>query len=144
MELRTTARRLKVSLLLDPGPFITIARLFATPSATSRHRALRGCRRVGTMRANCSLSISSPSEIVAFSPRVTAASCVRWRRAALQPQRSETFKLSTDRLFVDKVRGIVGLCPRPTGPRTGGRRLARLPQPTADARVKLKRLYPAI
>jgi len=66
--------------------------------------------RVGTMRANCSLSISSPSEIVALSPRVTAASCVRWRRAALQPQRSETLKLSTDRLFVDKVRGIVGLC----------------------------------
>ena len=32
-----------------------------------------------------------------------------WRAFALQPHRSETFKLSTDPLFVDKVRDIVGL-----------------------------------
>ena len=29
-------------------------------------------------------------------------------RFSLQPHRSETFKLSTDPLFVDKVRDIVG------------------------------------
>src|SRR5260370_41111276 len=32
-----------------------------------------------------------------------------WRAFALQPHRSETFKRSTDPLFVDKVRDIVGL-----------------------------------
>jgi len=32
-----------------------------------------------------------------------------WRAFALQPHRAETFKLSTDPLFVEKVRDIVGL-----------------------------------
>jgi transposase len=32
-----------------------------------------------------------------------------WRAFALQPHRSETFKLSTDPLFIEKVRDIVGL-----------------------------------
>ena len=32
-----------------------------------------------------------------------------WRAFGLKPHRSETFKLSTDPLFVDKVRDIVGL-----------------------------------
>ncbi len=32
-----------------------------------------------------------------------------WRAYSLQPRRSETFKLSTDPLFVEKVRDIVGL-----------------------------------
>jgi len=32
-----------------------------------------------------------------------------WRAFGLQPQRSKTFKLSTDPLFVEKVRDIVGL-----------------------------------
>src|SRR5712671_5501502 len=32
-----------------------------------------------------------------------------WNAFCLQPQRSETFKLSTDPLFVEKVRDIVGL-----------------------------------
>ena len=32
-----------------------------------------------------------------------------WRAFGLQPHRSETFKLSTDPLFVDKVRDVVGL-----------------------------------
>ena len=32
-----------------------------------------------------------------------------WRAFSLQPHRSETFKLSNDPLFVDKVRDIVGL-----------------------------------
>ena len=32
-----------------------------------------------------------------------------WRAFGLQPQRSETFKLSSDPFFVDKVRDIVGL-----------------------------------
>jgi transposase len=36
-----------------------------------------------------------------------------WRAFALQPHRAENFKLSTDPLFIDKVRDIVGLylCP---------------------------------
>ena len=32
-----------------------------------------------------------------------------WRAFGLQPHRQETFKLSSDPLFVDKVRDIVGL-----------------------------------
>jgi hypothetical protein len=32
-----------------------------------------------------------------------------WRTFGLQPWRSQTFKLSTDPLFVDKVRDVVGL-----------------------------------
>jgi len=32
-----------------------------------------------------------------------------WRAFGLQPHRQETFKLSTDPLFIDKVRDIVGL-----------------------------------
>jgi len=32
-----------------------------------------------------------------------------WRAFGLQPHRSETFKLSTDPLFIDKVRDVVGL-----------------------------------
>ena len=32
-----------------------------------------------------------------------------WRAFGLQPHRSETFKLSTDPFFVEKVRDIVGL-----------------------------------
>ena len=33
----------------------------------------------------------------------------KWRAFALQPHRTETFKLSTDPLFIEKVRDIVGL-----------------------------------
>jgi transposase len=45
------------------------------------------------------------------------AVCRIWRAFALKPHRTETFKLSTDPLFVEKVRDIVGLylC-RPTAP----------------------------
>ncbi|MFD9624089.1 hypothetical protein ACFWB2_43950 [Streptomyces virginiae] len=32
-----------------------------------------------------------------------------WRTVALTPHRSQTFKLSTDPLFIDKVRDVVGL-----------------------------------
>jgi hypothetical protein len=32
-----------------------------------------------------------------------------WTAFGLQPHRSQTFKLSSDPLFVDKVRDIVGL-----------------------------------
>ena len=33
-----------------------------------------------------------------------------WRAFSLQPDRTETFKLSPDPLFIEKVRDIVGLC----------------------------------
>jgi transposase len=36
-----------------------------------------------------------------------------WRAFGLQPHRSETFKLSKDPLFIDKVRDLVGLHPNP-------------------------------
>jgi transposase len=36
-----------------------------------------------------------------------------WRAFALQPHRTETFKLSTDPLFIEKVRDIVGLYMNP-------------------------------
>lgn len=42
-----------------------------------------------------------------------SAVCRIWRAFGLQPHRTETFKLSTDPLFIEKVRDIVGLyvCP---------------------------------
>src|SRR5262249_36102942 len=48
-----------------------------------------------SMAEACQLSQSSVSRI--------------WRAFALQPHRSETFKLSKDPLFIEKVRDIVGL-----------------------------------
>jgi hypothetical protein len=36
-----------------------------------------------------------------------------WRAFALQPHRSDSFKLSRDPLFIDKVRDIVGLYMNP-------------------------------
>jgi transposase len=48
-----------------------------------------------SLAAQCGLSRSTVSRI--------------WRAFALQPHRSESFKLSKDPLFIDKVRDIVGL-----------------------------------
>ena len=50
-----------------------------------------------SMAQRCGLSESAVSRI--------------WRAFALQPHRSETFKLSNDPLFIDKVRDIVGTVP---------------------------------
>jgi transposase len=60
---------------------------------------------------------SKPADATHWSTRSLAAasglsrSTVHriWRAFALQPHRTETFKLSTDPLFVEKVRDIVGL-----------------------------------
>ena len=41
-----------------------------------------------------------------------------WAAFGLQPHRSETFKLSSDPLFVDKVRDIVGLYLSPPAARS--------------------------
>jgi transposase len=50
------------------------------------------------------------SRAMAKAMGVSQTSVVRvWRAFALQPHRQETFKLSTDPLFIDKVRDIVGL-----------------------------------
>ena len=58
-----------------------------------------------------------PAGATHWSPRsmAQAAGCAAstvqriWRAFGLQPHRAETFKLSTDPLFVEKVRDIVGL-----------------------------------
>jgi transposase len=60
---------------------------------------------------------SLPSQATHWSTRTLARKCGMsqsavsriWRAFALQPHRTETFKLSRDPLFVDKVRDIVGL-----------------------------------
>jgi transposase len=50
------------------------------------------------------------SRSMARASGVSVSSVQRiWRAFCLQPHRSETFKLSTDPLFVEKVRDIVGL-----------------------------------
>lgn len=50
------------------------------------------------------------SRSMAKTMGVSQTSVVRiWRAFGLQPHRQETFKLSTDPLFIDKVRDIVGL-----------------------------------
>jgi transposase len=60
---------------------------------------------------------SKPKEATHWSTRGMAKRCGLsqatvsriWRAFALQPHRTETFKLSKDPLFIDKVRDIVGL-----------------------------------
>jgi len=60
---------------------------------------------------------STPRQATHWSVRSMAKHCGLsrmsvqriWHAFALQPHRSETFKLSTDPLFIDKVRDIVGL-----------------------------------
>lgn len=50
------------------------------------------------------------SRLMAKESGISASSVQRiWRAFGLQPHRSETFKLSTDPLFIDKVRDVVGL-----------------------------------
>jgi transposase len=60
---------------------------------------------------------TTPTNATHWSTRLMARRCGMsqsavsriWRAFALQPQRSKTFKLSRDPLFVEKVRDIVGL-----------------------------------
>lgn len=60
---------------------------------------------------------STPKNATHWSTRTLAATCGLsrssvhriWRAFALAPHRSESFKLSRDPLFIDKVRDIVGL-----------------------------------
>ncbi len=60
---------------------------------------------------------STPKDATHWSTRSLAAACGLssssvhrvWRAFGLAPHRSESFKLSTDPLFIDKVRDIVGL-----------------------------------
>lgn len=60
---------------------------------------------------------SKPADATHWSTRAMARHCGMsqtaiariWRAFALEPHRSETFKISKDPLFVDKVRDIVGL-----------------------------------
>jgi transposase len=60
---------------------------------------------------------SAPKDATHWSTRSLAEACGLshssvhriWKAFALQPHRSETFKLSKDPLFIDKVRDIVGL-----------------------------------
>jgi transposase len=50
------------------------------------------------------------TRLLAKKLRVSQSTVSRvWRAFGLQPHRTETFKLSTDPLFIDKVRDIVGL-----------------------------------
>jgi transposase len=71
-----------------------------TWSAPSRPRSSR-CRPTARTGARAGLA-----QAVGLK-RTTVAQI--WRAFGLQPHRSETFKLSTDPLFVEKVRDIVGL-----------------------------------
>ena len=50
------------------------------------------------------------TRLLASKLRISQSTVSRvWRAFGLQPHRAETFKLSTDPLFIDKVRDIVGL-----------------------------------
>ena len=64
---------------------------------------------------------STPKDATHWSTRSMAKECGVskstvnriWRAFSLQPHRSETFKLSTDPLFIEKVRDVVGLYMNP-------------------------------
>jgi transposase len=77
-------------------------------------------RRIGDEKINAVVTQtleSAPRDATHWSTRSMAEACglshmtVKriWAAFGLEPQRVETFKLSTDPLFVDKVRDIVGL-----------------------------------
>jgi len=77
-------------------------------------------RRIGDAEVERVLTLtleSMPSNATHWSTRLLARRCGMsqtaisriWRAFALQPHRSETFKLSRDPLFIEKVRDIVGL-----------------------------------
>src|SRR5579864_8782741 len=77
-------------------------------------------RRLGDAEVERVLTLtleSMPSNATHWSTRLLARRCGMsqtaisriWRAFALQPHRSETFKLSRDPLFIEKVRDIVGL-----------------------------------
>jgi transposase len=96
---RFVARRLD-GLLDEPRPGAPrkvgdaqIERLIATTLNQLPRDATHWSTR--SMAAKCKVSQSTVSRV--------------WRTFGLQPHRTETFKLSTDPLFIDKVRDIVGL-----------------------------------
>ena len=77
-------------------------------------------RRIGDAEVERVLTLtleSMPSNATHWSTRLLARRCGMsqaavsriWRAFALQPHRSETFKLSRDPLFIEKVRDLVGL-----------------------------------
>ncbi len=77
-------------------------------------------RRIGDAAVERVLTLTleaTPRDATHWSTRSLARRCGMsqsavsriWRAFALQPHRSETFKLSRDPLFVEKVRDIVGL-----------------------------------
>jgi len=54
------------------------------------------------------------SRLMAKATALSQSAVVRiWNALGLQPHRAETFKLSSDPLFIEKVREIVGLHPNP-------------------------------
>lgn len=81
-------------------------------SGTPRRLSDQDVERVLTMTLE-----ALPKNATHWSTRSLAAACGLsntsvhrvWRAFGLAPHRSETFKLSTDPLFIDKVRDIVGL-----------------------------------
>ena len=75
------------------------------PGLWSRCRAMLRIWSTRSLARQCGLSRSTVSRI--------------WRALALQPHRSETFKLSKDPLFIEKVRDIVGLYPESARSGTG-------------------------
>ena len=96
---RFVAHRLD-GLLDDPRPGAPrkvgdaqIERLIATTLNQLPRDATHWSTR--SMATKCKVSQSTVSRV--------------WRTFGLQPHRTETFKLSTDPLFIDKVRDIVGL-----------------------------------
>jgi transposase len=73
------------------------------------------------------------SRAIARKSGISTSSVQRiWRAFGLQPHRAETFKLSTDPLFIDKVRDIVGLYMSPPDHAPGAVR--RREEPDAGAR----------
>ena len=77
-------------------------------------------RRIGDAQVERVITLtleSTPANATHWSSRLMARRCGMsqsavsriWRAFGLQPHRSETFKLSRDPLFVEKVRDIVGL-----------------------------------
>ena len=104
----------------DPSPYLP-APDSLSPSRVKRSRHYTTPHRIAQFETYTQTLETIPAGATHWSTRSMAKACGLsaatvsriWRAFGLKPHRTETFKLSRDPLFIEKVRDIVGLCLHP-------------------------------